>query len=121
MVHIAVGRPAVEKPDHRHRWLLGARRERHSGDANQRNELPPIHSITASARASSVGGIVRPSAFAVFRLIASSNFVGRNTGSSAGDTPLRTLSINSASRGEMRAWVGPYPISAPSAAYSGHS
>src|SRR5262249_59693843 len=50
----------------------------------------------------------------------SSNFVGRNTGSSAGDTPLRTLSINSASRREIRAWVGPYPISAPSAAYSGH-
>src|SRR5246127_543437 len=34
------------------------------------------YSITSSARASSVGGTVRPSAFAVFRLIASSNFVG---------------------------------------------
>ena len=34
-----------------------------------RNKLPPSHSITSSARARRVGGIVRPSAFAVFRLI----------------------------------------------------
>jgi hypothetical protein len=35
-----------------------------------------IHSITSSALASSVGGTVRPSAFAVLRLITSSNLVG---------------------------------------------
>ena len=34
------------------------------------------YSITASARVRSVGGTVRPSALAVFRLITSSNFVG---------------------------------------------
>jgi hypothetical protein len=33
---------------------------------------PPHHSITSSARASSVAGISRPSALAVFKLIASS-------------------------------------------------
>src|SRR2546429_638195 len=41
------------------------------------------HSITASARAMSVGGISRPSAFAVLRLMTSSNRVGCNTGRSA--------------------------------------
>ena len=47
------------------------------------------HSITSSARASSVGGTSRPSAFAVLRLISSSNFVARSTGMSGGLAPLR--------------------------------
>ena len=51
-----------------------------------------IYSITSSARASSVGGIVRPSAWAVLRLIASSYLVGACTGRSAGFSPLRTRS-----------------------------
>jgi hypothetical protein len=34
------------------------------------------YSITSSARASSVGGTLMPSALAVLRLITSSNFVG---------------------------------------------
>jgi hypothetical protein len=43
----------------------------------QRDELPaPDHSITSSARASSIGGTSRPSAFAVLRLTTISNFVG---------------------------------------------
>src|SRR5262249_12077623 len=37
--------------------------------AEQRDELAAFHSITSSARASSVGGPVRPSVLAVFRLI----------------------------------------------------
>src|SRR6266498_1399033 len=37
---------------------------------------PPHHSITSSARASSVGGTSRPSARTVLRLIMSSNLVG---------------------------------------------
>src|SRR6516225_372018 len=40
--------------------------------AEQRDELAARHSITSSARASSVGGTSRPSARAVFRLIISS-------------------------------------------------
>src|SRR3954454_7507308 len=36
------------------------------------HEIPPSHSITSSARARSVGGIERLSAFAVFRLIINS-------------------------------------------------
>ena len=47
------------------------------------------HSITSSARASSVGGTSRPRDFAVLRLMTSSNLVGCMTGSSAGLAPLR--------------------------------
>jgi hypothetical protein len=62
-----IGRPAVKKSDHRHCRLLRARRERPRGccAAKQRDELASPHSITSSARASTVGGISRPSAFAV--------------------------------------------------------
>jgi hypothetical protein len=50
------------------------------------------HSITSSARASTVAGISRPSAFAVLRLITSSYLVGACTGRSAGFSPLRMRS-----------------------------
>src|SRR5215468_2513780 len=73
--------------------LLRARRLRPRRDtAEQRDELAPSHSITSSARASSVGGTSRPSAFAVFRLIDSSYFVGACTGRSASFSPLRMRS-----------------------------
>ena len=60
-----------EQTDHGHRRLLPARRERPRGRAaaEQGDELAPFHSITSSARASSVAGTSRPSAFAVLRLI----------------------------------------------------
>src|SRR2546421_7095070 len=51
----------------------------------------PLYSMTSSARARIVCGTVRPSAFAVFRLITSSNLVGSITGNSAGLAPLSTL------------------------------
>src|SRR6266542_414264 len=47
------------------------------------------YSITSSAVASSDGGTVRPSAFAAFRLMTSSNLVDCTTGRSAGFSPLR--------------------------------
>ena len=50
------------------------------------------HSITSSARASSVGGMSKPSAFAVLRLITNSYLVGACTGRSAGFSPLRMRS-----------------------------
>src|SRR5689334_11963612 len=50
------------------------------------------HSTTSSARASSAGGTVRPSALAVLRLIANSYLVGCWTGRLAGMVPLRILS-----------------------------
>src|SRR5262249_2584796 len=88
------GRSAVEEPDNRHRRLLRPRRERPRSQraAEKRDELAPLHSITSSARASSVGGISRPSAFAVLRLMTSSYLVGACTGRSAGFSPLRIRS-----------------------------
>jgi hypothetical protein len=44
----------------------------------------PSYSITLSARVKIDSGTVRPSAFAVFRLIASSNLLGCTTGKKGG-------------------------------------
>ena len=49
------------------------------------------HSITSSAPTSSRSGTARPSAFAVFRLINSSNLVGCSIGRSNGFAPLENL------------------------------
>src|SRR5262249_50445119 len=73
--------------------LLRTRRERprRRRAASERDELAALnartHSITSSARASTVGGISRPSAFAVLRLITNSNLVGSWTGRSPGFSP----------------------------------
>src|SRR5262249_54732491 len=58
--------------------LLRARRKRprRRRAAQQRDERAALHSITSSARASSVGGTSRPSARAVFRLMTSWNLTG---------------------------------------------
>src|SRR5262249_40137918 len=53
--------------------------------------LPSHHSITSSARASSVGGTSRPRALAVVRLMTRSNLVGCSTGMSAGLAPRKIL------------------------------
>ncbi len=50
------------------------------------------YSMTWSARPSSDGGTVRPRALAVFRLMTSSNFVGRSIGRSPGLAPFRMRS-----------------------------
>src|SRR5262249_25312922 len=50
------------------------------------------HSITSSARASSVGGTSSPSALAVVRLTTKSNLVGRSAKMSPGLAPRRILS-----------------------------
>src|SRR5262249_26534155 len=72
--------------------LLRPRRERPCRCAEPRDEIPPSHSITSSASASSVGGMVRPSALAVLRLMTSSNLVTCSTGMSAGFAPRKILS-----------------------------
>ena len=56
------------------------------------DKLAPPHSITSSARESSAGGTLSPSALAVLRLIANWYFVGACTGSSPGFSPLRMRS-----------------------------
>ena len=87
---------------------LRARRQRpRRRAAEQRDELAPPHSITSSARASSVGGTSRPSALAVLRLISMSNLVGCSTGRSAGFAPLKILSTYSAARRSMTSGFGP--------------
>src|SRR5262249_61379138 len=95
-----LGRPGVADPDHRLPRLLRARRERprRRRAAEQGNELAPFHSITSSARASNLSGILRPSALAVFALITSSNFVGCSTGKSPALAPLIILSTQPAVR-----------------------
>jgi hypothetical protein len=87
-------RQRIDKSDHRHRRRLRARRERPRDGraADNRNELAPPHSITSSARASSVGGISRPRVFAVFRLTTSWYLVGSCTGSSPAFAPRRMRS-----------------------------
>ena len=69
-------------------WCTGSR----SMSALGQKRTWPAYSITSSARESSEGGTVRPSAFAVLRLIASSYLVGACTGMSAGFSPLRMRS-----------------------------
>ena len=54
--------------------------------------------ITRSARASTLGGILRSICLAVLRLIRSSNLVGCSTGKSLGFAPFRILSTRAASR-----------------------
>src|SRR5262245_42691621 len=73
---------------------LRARRDRpRRRAANNCDELPPFHSITSSARASSMNGTSRPRALAVFRLMSSSNLVDCRTGRSVGLAPLRMLPV----------------------------
>jgi hypothetical protein len=68
----------------RSRPFLQAAAEVHLGVARQR--------MTSSAWKRIVGGIVRSRAWAVFRLMISSNFMGCSTGRSAGLAPLRIFS-----------------------------
>src|SRR2546427_9934580 len=70
--------------------LLRARRQRpRSRAAEKRDERAPLHSITSSAVICMISGTVRPSVFAVLRLITSSNVVGCITGNSEVLAPLR--------------------------------
>src|SRR5262245_26349564 len=97
-----------EKPDYRHPRLLCPRRKRPRGRAaEQCDELAPPHSITSSAMSCICVGTFSPSAFAVFMLIASSNFVGACTGRLAGLSPLRMRSTYEAARRNKSRVSGP--------------
>ena len=80
--------------DRRHLRLLrcAGKRPPCGCTAEKRDELAPPHSITSSASASSIGGIAKPSALAVFKLMTRSNLVGCSTARSAGFAPRRILS-----------------------------
>src|SRR5262249_51873850 len=95
-VSCAAGWPADDQPHGPRRIGLRPRNARHRrerGSARgQMQKLPSVgkfhlnlpsrHSITSSARASSVGGISRPSILAVWALITNSNLVDCTTGNS---------------------------------------
>jgi hypothetical protein len=72
-------------------WEGGVARRPLSRSVHDTGSCCP-HSITSSARASSMGGIVRLSVLAVLRLITSSNLVGCWMGRSAGFAPFRMAS-----------------------------
>src|SRR5688572_3213894 len=72
-----------------------------------------LHSMTSSARSSSAGGMGRPRALAVRRLMARSNVTGCSTGRSAGLAPLRILSTYTAARRYRSAAFTPYDINPP--------
>jgi hypothetical protein len=73
---------------------------------SNRSKAAP-YSITSSARASSVGGTVRPSVFAVVRFMTRSNLVGCSTGMSAGFAPRKILSTKLAARRKRSGMLGP--------------
>src|SRR5262249_25754113 len=79
---VALLRPRRDRPRRRR----VATKEREEGAAVHRRAH---HAITMSARRWKEGGNSMPSALAVLRLIANSNFVGCSTGRSAGFSPLR--------------------------------
>ena len=70
-------------------------------------DIRATYSITSSAVACSVGGMSRPSALAVFRLIINSNFVGCSTGMSPGLVPRKILSTYPAARRNKSGKFGP--------------
>src|SRR5262250_3857280 len=98
-------------------WLVGVRprlcislsnvRHRHRQQPGQHIEDSELHSITSSARASTVAGISMPSTLAVLRLITSSYLVGACTGRSAGFSPLRMRSTYPAARRYWSITSGP--------------
>ena len=61
-------------------------------------DMTTLYSITSLARASSEGGTVMPSTFAVLRLMTSSSLVGNSIGEWANGVPLSILSTNVAAR-----------------------
>jgi hypothetical protein len=87
--------------------LGGERRGKQNGTRASKERATVYHSITSSARPSSDGGIVRPRALAVLRLMTSSNFVGCSTGRSAGLAPFRILSTITAARRRRSTGLAP--------------
>src|SRR5262249_60093121 len=107
---------AHQHPDGAHaNRLLRIRRERLGSQcaAEQPDELAALHSITSSAPASSILGMTMPRAFAVLRLITSSNLVGACTGRSAGLAPRRMRLTYSDARRNWSMASTPYDTRPP--------
>ena len=95
----ALPRPGVRRRLGWHGWrpaplvapsASAARPDAHpGGQARRATRIGKAYSITSSASARILGGMSRPNAFAVARLMTSSNLVASSTGMSAGFSPLR--------------------------------
>src|SRR5262249_53587486 len=82
--------PSAEESDAPDLCSRLRRSERRDAHENREREGPGSpHSITSTAWSRSSGGIVKPSAFAVFLLMTSSRTEGCSTGRSAGLVPSR--------------------------------
>src|SRR5262249_7383835 len=94
-VRTAAGRVWHNQRNRTRRIVLRLRRERprRRRATDQRDELASLHSITSSARASSVGGAV-----AAWRLMRSRILCGNPPGTWAGSPPLSILPTKSARR-----------------------
>src|SRR5262249_60191825 len=90
-----------------HRRLVGIQGSRGRQRAEKRRGPGCGHSMTRSARSSRDGGIVKPRAFAVLRLMITSNFVGCSMGRSAGLAPFKILSTKTAVRRQTVVMSGP--------------
>jgi hypothetical protein len=91
-VSLSTGRSARLKPFRILSTYVANKDKRKSSADLRLLSFDRSHLITLSARASTLGGIVRPICLAAFKLIANSNFVGCSTGKSAGLAPFRILS-----------------------------
>ena len=101
------GEPQETDPRHLRRLRLDGER-RHQEAEGASNEGSPVHYwMTSSARASTAGGMVRPRAFAVLRLMVRAILVGRSTGRSPAFAPFSTLSTNRATSRAMSASFTP--------------
>jgi hypothetical protein len=85
---------AVRESSMKVRCDRGRRKRPRGGRPPEKSdELASVHSITSSARASSVGGTVMPRVLAAVRFMASLNVVGCWTGKSAGFSPFNTRPV----------------------------
>jgi hypothetical protein len=99
---VSAGTSAIRQPRRVRVWSLHNSRPRSRRAADKRDEIAALHlrthSITSSARASSMAGTSRPRAFAVLRLTARTILVGNSSGRSPGAMPRRILSTKNAQR-----------------------
>jgi hypothetical protein len=83
--------PYFETSSEKYSWLNRICSVATGSRVSATSELSRLHSISLSARTSKPGGIVRPRALAVFKLIMNSNLVGCSIGNSAGLAPFNIL------------------------------
>src|SRR5215471_16139524 len=109
--YIGIGLPGASLSASEDRATVGS--GHHDAKITQRRHSLSRYSINSSACTSNLLGTVRPSAFAVFRLMTSSNLVGCMTGRSAGFSPLRMRPVYMPHCRPMPGILGPKLISPP--------